>query len=177
MALAPHFGRPIEADSVCILYLRTNWTMELLMFVYLYYKDLLHVIRKSPRFFSFQVFCRKSTFLASCGVFTFLVGFILVNSMHFVLFNWIWYYHCSGLQFYLSKYFANIHSHSSPCGYHFGIILNSLFVFISECIKHIFFFNFLPFPFCMLPNLSLRNLLFPLSHFNCLSREESLFSK
>ncbi|KAL8524095.1 hypothetical protein ACS0TY_013890 [Phlomoides rotata] len=36
LALAPHFGRPVEADSV---------------------------------------FCRKSTFLASCGVFTFLVYF------------------------------------------------------------------------------------------------------
>lgn len=59
--------------------------MKLFMVDYLFCNGLFYIIQKCSRLLSFQVFCRKSTFLASCGVFTFLVGYILVNSMHFIL--------------------------------------------------------------------------------------------
>lgn len=60
-ALAPLFGRPVEADPVRILV----------------YSLLYGWIKQKADYLCYacQVFCRKATFLGSSGVFTFLVGY------------------------------------------------------------------------------------------------------
>lgn len=61
MALASPFGRPVEADPVCIL-------------KHLYLGIKKWMVNDSPNLHLLcQIFCRKATFLAASGVFTFLV--------------------------------------------------------------------------------------------------------
>jgi len=71
-ALAPLFGRPVEADSVCVL--RVPFSLCVFSFF---------AFRMFPYPSINQVFCRKASVLSVSGVFTFLVISLILFSTTF----------------------------------------------------------------------------------------------